>query len=147
MEMLGWGLSTETSAPEASPWEQAGVEETAWGTRNWSVGFSGKRLPRGSRKQSVGLVGKRLPGSPESQGWREQYAKGWGVESTLEGTWEKSWICRRDKAPVLGRGAEEGWAAIEYSPHHRELTCPPAIRKLGFPVHPPSPYPMFVHRT
>lgn len=29
-------------------------------------------------------------------------------KATTEGTWEKRWICRRDKAPVLGRGEEEG---------------------------------------
>ena len=36
---LGWGLGTETSALEVSPWERAGVDggETAWGTRNWLV--------------------------------------------------------------------------------------------------------------
>ena len=68
-------------------------------------------------------------------------------KATSEGTWEKSWICRRDKAPVLGRGEEKGWATIEYSPHHSELTCPPAIRKLCFPVHPPSPYNVRVPRT
>ena len=50
-------------------------------------------------------------------------AGGW--KATSEETWEKSWICRRDKAPVLGRGEEERWATIEYSPHHSELTCPP----------------------
>ena len=43
--------------------------------------------------------------------------------------------------PVLERGEEEGWATIEYSPHHSELTCPPAIRKLYFPMHPPFPLP------
>ena len=34
-EMLRWGLGTETSALEVSPWEWAGVggAETAWGTR------------------------------------------------------------------------------------------------------------------
>ena len=62
-------------------------------------------------------------------------------KATSDGTWQKSWICSRDKAPVLGRGEEDG----EYSPHHSELTCPPAIRKLCFPVHPPSPYPMHSH--
>ena len=63
-------------------------------------------------------------------------------KATTEGTWEKSWTHRRNKAPVLGRREEEGWATIEYSLHHREHTCPPASRKQCFPVHPPSPYPM-----
>ena len=62
-------------------------------------------------------------------------------KATSEGTWQKSWMCRRDKAPVLGRVEEKGWAAIEYSPHHSELTCPPAIRKLCFPVIPPPSTP------
>ena len=63
-------------------------------------------------------------------------------KATSEGTWKKSWICWRDKAPVLGRVEEKGWAAIEYSPHHSELMCLSAIRKLCFPVHPPSLYPV-----
>ena len=65
MEMLGWGLDTETSASEVSPRERAGVGG-AWGSRSRSVEFTGKRLPLGSRKLSVGLVGQTLPGSLES---------------------------------------------------------------------------------
>ena len=61
-------------------------------------------------------------------------------KATSEGTWEKSWICRRDRAPVLGRKEGEGWAAIDCSPHHSPLTCLPAIRKLCFPVHLPLPH-------
>ena len=49
--------------------------------------------------------------------------------------------------PVLGKGDEEEQATIEYSPDHSELTSLPAIRKLCFPVHPPSPYPMLMHQT
>ena len=93
-------------------------EETAWETRKLSVVGAGSNTLR---------------------------AGGW--KATSEGTWEKSWICRRDKAPVLGRGEKEGWATIECSPHHSELTCPPAIRKLCFPVHPPSPYYVRVRQT
>ena len=45
--MLGWGLDTETSAPEVSPQERAGVGsvEIAWGTKKDSVGLAGQRLP------------------------------------------------------------------------------------------------------
>ena len=85
-------------------------KETAWETRKLSVKGAGSNTLR---------------------------AGGW--KATSEGIWEKSWICRRDKASVLGRGEEEGWATIEYSPHHSDLTCPQAIRKLCFPVHPPFP--------
>ena len=49
--------------------------------------------------------------------------------------------------PVLERGDKKGWATIEYSPHHRKLTGPPAIRKLCFPVHPSSPYPSCTCQT
>ena len=38
-------------------------------------------------------------------------------------------------------------ATIKYSPHHSELTCLPAIRKLCFPVHPSSPHPMLTCGT
>ena len=34
-----------------------------------------------------------------------------------QGTWEKVWTHRRGKAPLLGRGEEEGWAAIGNSLH------------------------------
>ena len=104
-----------------------GGVETAWGTRRWSVWLVVKTA-WGTRKRSI-IVGR---------GTNTLRAGEWKVAS--EGTWEKSWICRRHKAPVLGRGEEEGWATIEYSPCHSKLTCPPAIRKLCFPVHPPSPY-------
>ena len=71
----------------------------------------------------------------------------WGWKATSEGTWEKSWICRRDKTPVLGRGEEEGRATIEYSSRHSELTCLPALKKLCLPVHPPSAYPVHSRQT
>ena len=87
--------------------------ETAWEIRKLSVAGTGSSMLR---------------------------AGGW--KATSEGTQEKSWVCRRDKVPVLGRGEEEGWATIEYSAHHSELTCLPAIRNLYFPVHPLSPYPV-----
>ena len=35
-------------------------------------------------------------------------------KTTTEGTQEKVWTHRRDKAPVLGRGEEEGQSTIEY---------------------------------
>ena len=43
--------------------------------------------------------------------------------------------------PVLGREEKEGWAAIEYSLHTTECTCPPASREQFFPVYPLSPTP------
>ena len=35
-------------------------------------------------------------------------------KATTEGIWEKSWICRREKVPVLGKGEEEGRPASEH---------------------------------
>ena len=61
--------------------------------------------------------------------------------ATTKGTWGKNWTCRRDKAPVLGRGEEEGQATIEYSLHPSKSACPPASREQCFPVHAPSPTP------
>ena len=49
--------------------------ETAWETRNLSIAGAGSNTLRTG-----------------------------GGEATSEGTREKSWICRRDKVPVLGRG-------------------------------------------
>ena len=118
IELLGWGLSTETSALEVSPWEWAGVgsAETARGSRKRSVSFEGAETTWETRKQSV--VGG------ESNTLR---AGKW--KATSEGTWAKSWVCRRDKVPVL-RGGEERVGPHRIPPHHSELTGPSAIRKL-----------------
>ena len=62
-------------------------------------------------------------------------------KAATEGTWEKSWTCTRNKAPVLERGEEKGQATIEYSLHPSEYTCPPASRQQFFPVHLSSPTP------
>ena len=74
--MLGWGLGTETSAPEVSPWEWARVgsaEIVWWGaSRNRSVRFDWAETAWEARKQSI-VAG------------REQYAKGWEVESSIRG--------------------------------------------------------------
>ena len=59
-------------------------------------------------------------------------------KATTEGT-RKVWTHRRDKAPVLGKGEEEGYAAIEYSLHPSVCAFPPASREQSFPTHPPSP--------
>ena len=63
---------------------QFGGAETSWETRKWSVMAGGSNTLRAGE-------------------WK----------ATSEGNREKSWICRRDKALVLGRGDEEGWADIE----------------------------------
>ena len=53
-----------------------------------------------------------------------------------EGTKEKVWTHRRDKAPLLGRGEEKGWATT------REKTpCTPTCARL------PPPLPMAQHPT
>ena len=70
--------------------------------------------------------------------WRKQYVKGWGIESHTEGTWEKIWTHRRDKVPVLGRGEEEGQAAIEYFLSPSDHVFLTTSREQCFPVHPPS---------
>ena len=43
----------------------------------------------------------------------------WAKEGNAmaEGIWEKVWTHRRGKALLLGRGEEEGWAAIGNSLH------------------------------
>ena len=124
-EMLGWWLSTKTSSPEVSPLKGAGVGsvETAWG--GLGTGLSG-------------LMGQRLPGRLESRasvGGREQYTKGWEVESHIRGNLGEELDLQERQGASVGEGRE-------YSLHHSELTGLPAIRKLCFPVHssPPTPH-------
>ena len=47
--------------------------------------------------------------------WREQYAKGWGVESHNRRNLGEELDPQERQGEVLGRGEEEGWTAIEYS--------------------------------
>ena len=74
--MPGWGLGTESSAPEVSPRERAGgggVEQRLLGrSRNWSVKFEGTETSWETRKQS-----RRRE--------REQYSRGTEVESHIRG--------------------------------------------------------------
>ena len=98
--MLGWVLGTETLAPELSPWEWAGVgsAETALrggGSRNQSVRIDRAETAWETRKQSV-------------MGGGSNTLRAGKWKAISEGTWEKSWICRKDKAPVLRRGEKKG---------------------------------------
>ena len=72
----------------------------------------------------------------------EQYTKDWEWKATTEGTWEKIQGYSRDKAPLLGRGVEEGWASTENALRAPVCTF---TRQLAenrtFPAHPtPPPY-------
>ena len=59
------------------------------------------------------------------------------MESHNRGKLGKDLDLQKRQVPVLGRGEEEGWAAIEYSLCPSEHTCLPASREQCFPVHPP----------
>ena len=52
-------------------------------------------------------------------------------KATTEGTWKKVQTHRRGKVPLLGRGEEEGPAAIENSLSPSVCTCPPDHRELN----------------
>lgn len=73
--------------------------------------------------------------------WREQYTKGWGVESHNRGSLGKELDPQERQGTSVGEGrrGEEGPAAIEYSLHPSEHACPPANREQCYPVHTPSP--------
>ena len=82
---------------------------------------------------------------PES---REQCAAGEGSamlrdgegKATVEGTQEKVWTHRRDKAPLLGRGEEKGWATtIENSCPHVHMLALPHHRGWSIPSTAPCP--------
>ena len=67
-------------------------------------------------------------------------------KAMAEGTQEKVWTHRRDKAPLLGRGEEKGWATtIENScphvhmlalPHHRGWSIPSTAPSMLYTYHP-----------
>ena len=54
-------------------------------------------------------------------------------KATAEGTQEKVWTHMRHKTPLVGRGEEEGRAAIENSLHPRVPACPWAGREQSIP--------------
>ena len=81
--MLGWGLDTETSAPEVSLQERAGgkVEWRLLGRwRSWSEKFDGAETAWETIKQGVAGGGSNMLRAGK---WK----------ATSEGTWEKSWVC------------------------------------------------------
>ena len=114
--------------------DQAGVQSLPGGSRNLSIGFDRAETAWETRKQSFTGGGSNMLRAGK---WK----------AISEGTWEKSWIFRKDLVPVLQRGEQKGWAPIEYSPCHSELTGPPAIRNLCFPRHLTFPYPSHTRWT
>ena len=103
IETPGWGLGTETSAPEVSPWERAEgrVEQRLLGwSRNWSVKFDGAETAWETRKQSVAGEGSNMLRAGK---WK----------ATPEGTWEKSLVSAH-----AGEGRGGG------ASHHRILLVP-----------------------
>ena len=106
-------------------------------------GLTGQSLGGGLGTSLSGLTGQRLPGRLESRAsWgEEQYAKGWEVESHIRGKLGEELDLQETQGASFGVGREEGVGPIEYSPCDSELTGPPAIRKLCFPVIPPPPPP------
>ena len=130
--MPGWGLSTESLAPEVSPQERA-----------WGEGRIGDCL--GGLETTVSsLMGQGLPGRLENKAVAEEGSNILGAEkwkATSGGTWEKSQVC--DSA---GEGREEGVGPHRILPTHSKHTSQIPIRKLCFPVHPlPPPPPRTMH--
>ena len=71
--------------------------------------------------------------------WREQYAKGWGVESHNRGNLGKELDPQERQGASVGegRGGGAGCPRILLAPQLAHL--PPASREQCYPVHPPSP--------
>jgi len=92
--MPGWGLGTETLAPEVSSRERAG-----------GVGWSRDCLG-GLETSLSSLMRQRLPGRLGDKAVTGEGSNTLGVgkwKATSEGTWEKSLVCAR-----AGEGREEG---------------------------------------
>ena len=60
------------------------------------------------------------------------------MESHNRGKLGKDLDLQKRQVPVLGRGEEEGQAAIEYCLHPSEHAYPPASREQCFSLHRPS---------
>ena len=108
IETPGWGLGTETSAPEVSPRERAGG------------GGAERKLIGRSRNH---LTGQRLPGRLENKAVAEEGSNTPGAgkwKASSEGTWEKSLVCAH-----AWEGREEG-----VGPHR----IPPTPQQAHRPV-------------
>ena len=72
-------------------------------------GLIGKSLGGGLGTSLSALAGQRLPGRLENKAlWeREQYAKGWEVESHIRGNLEKELDLEERQGTSVGEGREE----------------------------------------
>ena len=104
----GWGLGTETSAPEISP-------------RARGAGKSGDCLG-GLETGLSSLTGQRLPGRLENKAVAEEGSNTLGAgkwKAASEGTWEKSLVCAR-----VGEGREEGVGPQKIPPTPQQVYRP-----------------------
>ena len=108
--MPGWGLGTETSAPEVSPRERAG-------------GAGQSRDCLGGLETSLSsLTGQRLPGRLENKAVAEEGSNTLGAgkwKAASEGTWEKSLVCTR-----AGERREEGVGSHRIPPMPQQAYRP-----------------------
>ena len=107
IETPGWGLGTESSAPEVSPRERAGG------------GGAERKLLGRSRNH---LTGQRLPGRLENKAVAEEGGNTLGAgkwKAASEGTWEKSLVCAR-----AGEGREEGVGPYRIPPTPQQAYRP-----------------------
>ena len=110
--MPGWGLGTETLAPEVSPQERA-----------WGEGRIGDCL--GGLETTVSsLMGQRLSGRIENKAVTGEGSNTLGAgkwKAASEGTWEKSLVCA-----CAGEGREEGVGPHRIPPHTPQQAYMPA---------------------
>ena len=115
-------MGTETLALEVIPQEQAGVGsvETAWGGLGTSL---------------LGLMEQRLLGKLESRGHgrREQYAKGWEVESLVRGKLVEELDLQERQGANVWEGIEEGVGQHRILPTPQRIHWPTSYQKAVLP--------------
>ena len=144
IETPGWGLGTESSAPEVSPRERAGgCLGGGWAPRprlqRLVPGLGGRGRAETAWEVSKPFDGQRLPGRLENKAVAEEGSNTPGVgkwNATSEGTWEKSLVCAS-----AGEGRKEGVSPHRIPPMPQQAYGPTSYWKAVLPSVSPPPTP------
>lgn len=110
------------------------------------LGWVVQRLLGGSRKQSVRFDGAETAWETRKQsiiaGGREQYAKGWEVESHIRGNLGEEVDLQERQGASVGEGREEGVGHHRLLPMPQQAHWPTSYQKAVLPSASPLPLPL-----